>query len=71
MPSREIMPWVGLIVYKAARSAGIIREPTVSVPIETGARPAETEMAGPEDEPPGDLRGLVITARDRGGNITL
>ena len=57
------MPAVGLMVYKAARSAGNIKEPEVSVPIATGANPAETPMAGPEDEPPGpyhtSVRGLL------------
>jgi hypothetical protein len=43
---------VGFIVYKAARLAGMIREPDVSVPMEMGEKPAATQTALPEEEPP-------------------
>jgi len=43
---------VGFIVYSAARLAGIISEPDVSVPMEIGAKPAATQTAEPEDDPP-------------------
>ena len=35
------------------QAAGILTEPPVSVPIATGARPAETATPEPLDEPPG------------------
>jgi hypothetical protein len=41
------------MVYNAALSAGTMREPIVSDPIEMGAKPAETLIADPEDDPPG------------------
>lgn len=53
IPRCEIRPMVGLIVYNAALSAGVIKEPIVSVPIAIGAKPAETAIAGPDDDPPG------------------
>jgi hypothetical protein len=52
-PCREVRPTVGLIVYNAARIAGLVSEPAVSVPIDMGAKPALTPTADPEDEPPG------------------
>ena len=50
---------VGLIVYRATLAAGTMREPSVSVPTENGAKPAETATAEPEDEPEG-FYGLVL-----------
>src|SRR5206468_11694027 len=43
-------------------AAGILTEPPVSVPIATGARPAETATPEPLDEPPG----VRCTARSHG-----
>lgn len=57
MPEMETIPMVGLRVYKAALLAGMVREPFVSVPIATGAYPAATPTAEPEEEPPGFFRG--------------
>jgi len=51
-PRPEINPIVGLIVYNAALPPGMIREPSVSVPMEIGANPALTATAEPEDDPP-------------------
>jgi hypothetical protein len=53
MPSCGTRPIVGFMVYSAARPAGQTSEPSVSVPIEKGAYPADTPTAGPEDEPDG------------------
>jgi hypothetical protein len=39
--------------YNAALAAGTIRDPSVSVPMENGQKPAEAATAGPEDEPEG------------------
>src|ERR1700761_1061180 len=44
---------VGLIVYSAALSRGIMSDPMVSAPIDTGEKPAATATAEPEEEPPG------------------
>ena len=52
-PAVEMIPIVGFNVNKAALPAGIINDPCVSVPIENGAKPALTETAEPEEEPPG------------------
>lgn len=38
-------------MYSAARPAGLTSDPSVSVPIEKGAYPAETPTAEPEDDP--------------------
>jgi hypothetical protein len=51
-PTPEIMPIVGLIVYKAALVAGMFKDPSVSVPIDMGANPAATPTAEPDDDPP-------------------
>lgn len=53
MPSWETVPMVGLIVYSAARPEGLTSDPSVSVPMATGAYPAETPTAEPEDDPEG------------------
>lgn len=52
-PSWDTSPMVGLIVYRAALAAGDTRDPSVSVPIESGAYPAETATADPVDDPQG------------------
>jgi hypothetical protein len=48
-----MIPTVGLRQYSAAREPGKTIEPLVSVPMETGANPAATETAEPEEDPPG------------------
>jgi hypothetical protein len=53
MPSLLMRPRVGLMAYTAARHPGVTREPMVSVPIESGAKPAATPAADPDEEPPG------------------
>jgi hypothetical protein len=55
MPRCGMRPIVGLIVYNAALLAGIIKEPSVSVPMAMGANPAETATALPDEDPPGFL----------------
>ena len=57
MPAVSTDPGVAFIPYSAARVAGCTREPSVSVPIDTGAKPAATPTALPEDEPQGVWRG--------------
>ena len=57
MPTGSTDPGVAFIPYSAARVAGCTREPSVSVPIDTGAKPAATPTALPEDEPQGVWRG--------------
>lgn len=52
IPLPGIRPRVGFRVYNAARLAGRTREPSVSVPIETGASPALTDTADPDEDPP-------------------
>jgi hypothetical protein len=52
MPSCETSEIVGFMVYKAARLAGMMREPDVSVPMEIGEKPAETQTALPDEDPP-------------------
>ena len=49
----SIVPTVAFIAYKAARVAGWHIDPSVSVPIDTGANPAATPAALPDDEPHG------------------
>jgi hypothetical protein len=53
MPSCDTILRVGLIVYRADRSLGMMSDPIVSVPIEMGEKPAATATAEPEEEPPG------------------
>jgi hypothetical protein len=52
-PSSEIVSLVMTSPYKAARDPGRVVDPSASVPIETGAYPAETATAEPTDDPPG------------------
>lgn len=56
---------VGLIVYSAALPAGHVKEPSVSVPSDIGAYPAETATAEPAEEPDGLWRLLVTTLNDK------
>ena len=49
----SIVPTVAFIAYKAARVAGWHIDPSVSVPMDTGANPAATATALPDDEPQG------------------
>lgn len=44
---------MGFNAYKAARFAGVISEPIVSVPIARVLKPEATATADPVDEPPG------------------
>jgi hypothetical protein len=53
VPSRGRDPIVALSAYILARSDGTTMEPSVSVPIATGANPAETPTVLPDEEPPG------------------
>lgn len=46
-------PRVGLTAYSEFRVAGQLMDPSVSVPIESGAKPAATAIPLPEEEPPG------------------
>jgi hypothetical protein len=46
-------PREGLMAYTAARHPGVTREPIVSVPIDSGAKPAATPAADPDEDPPG------------------
>lgn len=52
IPSCGINPRVGFREYTSARVAGMSRDPFVSVPIATGAKPADTPTAEPEEDPP-------------------
>jgi hypothetical protein len=53
-PAVGTRPTVGLIAYKEALVAGVMIDPTVSVPRATGAKPALTDTAEPVEEPEGD-----------------
>ena len=53
IPSIGTSPTVGLSAYNAARFAGVIIEPSVSVPIASALNPEATLTAEPVDEPPG------------------
>jgi hypothetical protein len=53
IPSIGIWPTVGFNAYKAARFAGVMSEPIVSVPIASVLNPDATATADPVDEPPG------------------
>ena len=57
MPAVFTDPGVAFIPYSAARVAGCTSEPSVSVPIDTGAKPAATPTALPEDDPQGVWKG--------------
>jgi hypothetical protein len=51
---------VGLSAINEARVAGVMSDPTVSVPNATGAKPALTDTAEPVEEPEGDRLPLAI-----------
>lgn len=53
MPSIGTSPIVGFSAYSPARLAGVIREPSVSVPIDKALNPDATLTADPVEEPPG------------------
>ena len=53
MPAVSTDPGVAFIPYSAARVAGCTSKPSVSVPIDNGAKPAATPTALPEDDPQG------------------
>ena len=59
-PSALIRPTVGLMAYKAARQPGATIDPVVSVPIDSGAKPAATPVAGPDDDPAGVYESVRI-----------
>lgn len=52
-PVLSTLSGVSLMAYNPALAAGITIEPSSSVPSDTGAKPAATPAALPEDEPPG------------------
>jgi len=47
------LPDVVLRPTKSFQAAGFLTEPPVSEPIPAAARPKETEVAAPDDDPPG------------------
>lgn len=53
IPSIGTVPTVGFSAYSAARFAGVIKLPIVSVPIASALKPEATLTADPVDEPPG------------------
>ncbi len=53
MPVVSCAPTVGFSPYRALRLVGVIMEPMVSVPMASGAKPAERETPEPVEEPPG------------------
>jgi hypothetical protein len=46
-------PGVSFKAYRAALLAGVVKDPEVSVPRESGLKPAATPTADPVEEPPG------------------
>ena len=64
MPSREMLPTVGLIPTQPFRDAGQIIDPSVSEPIAHCVRPALTAAPDPDEEPPALLKcfqGLAVS----------
>lgn len=53
IPSIGISPTVGFNAYSAARFAGVMRDPIVSVPTASVLNPAAKLTADPVDDPPG------------------
>ena len=53
IPSMGTSPTVGFNAYNAARFAGVINEPSVSVPMANALNPDAMLTAEPVDEPPG------------------
>lgn len=53
VPCVDAFPTVNFSEYKLARSLGTTIEPSVSVPKASGAMPAATDTAEPEEDPPG------------------
>ena len=64
-PSPGMTPGVAFIPYKAARQAGGTIEPSHSLPTETGANPAATPMALPDEEPHGVLCNVRILVEEQ------
>lgn len=54
--------------YRAARLAGVLTEPFVSVPMPKGLKPADTPTATPVDDPPG-LCNAMRSASLSGGQV--
>ena len=52
-PCVDTAPTVGLIPATPLSDAGQVMDPSVSVPMASGARPAATAAADPEEDPPG------------------
>lgn len=53
IPSIGTCPAVGFKAYKAARFAGVMSDPIVSVPIARALKPDATATADPVEDPPG------------------
>lgn len=53
IPSIGTWPTVGFNAYSAALFAGVIKDPIVSVPIESVLKPDATATADPVEDPPG------------------
>jgi hypothetical protein len=53
VPFGEDAPTVSFIANRAARLAGALRDPSVSVPVPRGAKSAGIPTATPVDDPPG------------------
>lgn len=52
-PSDEDEPIDTFKANRAARLAGVFRDPSVSVPMPKGLKPADIPTATPVDDPPG------------------
>lgn len=52
MPVDGIKPWVGFIAYTSFLEDGVKMDPDVSVPVDTGAKPAATPAHDPDEDPP-------------------
>lgn len=52
-PVVSTVPGVSLRAYRAVLAAGIMIDPSDSVPMDRGANPAATPTALPEDDPAG------------------
>ncbi len=59
-PAVETSPRLGLRPTMLFNPAGTRPEPAVSVPSESGTRPAATATAEPELEPPGIIAGSKV-----------
>jgi hypothetical protein len=59
IPSPDVAPTVSFSANKAARLAGVLSEPSVSVPMPNGLKPAEIPTATPVEDPPGLFPNIV------------